>query len=311
MPSKIARSIDEQIVLLEERGMTIGDRQKAYHHLSCVSYHRFKGYWWDMQADQEQHIFKPNSCFEDVVSRYEYDKELRLILFDAIETIEIALRTKLIYYLSRSYTGLFYAESDLFEDRDLFVDYLKALRLEFMRSREPFVQEYKRKHGVWEDGICVDLKEDPDAWEIFELASFGTLSKVYKNLKHQLPEKARIANDFGLNLHTELSSWLEAIAYLRNLIAHHSRILGRTMVKRPMYLKTPKNPWVHRDFSKDTSQRVYPIITSMLYMCHALGEGERVRAKLISFIKAHPDVLALRLGFPSGWDSEPIWREGL
>lgn len=33
MPSKIARSIDEQIDLLEQRGVTIGDSQKAYHHL--------------------------------------------------------------------------------------------------------------------------------------------------------------------------------------------------------------------------------------------------------------------------------------
>ena len=52
--------------------MRIDDELEAYHLLSHVSYYRLKG----------------------------YDKELRILLFGAIETIEVALRTKLIYHLS-------------------------------------------------------------------------------------------------------------------------------------------------------------------------------------------------------------------
>ena len=55
-----------------------------------------------MQTDKERHIFKHDACFEEVIARYEYDRELRLILFNAVEAIEIALRTKMIYYLSQS-----------------------------------------------------------------------------------------------------------------------------------------------------------------------------------------------------------------
>ena len=58
------------------------------------------------------HIFMEESRFEDVISRYFFDKELRLILFDAIETIEIALRTKMIYHLSQSFGGLFYTDKN-------------------------------------------------------------------------------------------------------------------------------------------------------------------------------------------------------
>ena len=64
----------------------------------------------------------------------------------------------------------------------------------------------------------------PDAWMIFESATFGTLSKMYKNLKNQSPEASRIANDFGLYSAGELASWLEAISVLRNIVAHHSRL---------------------------------------------------------------------------------------
>jgi abortive infection bacteriophage resistance protein len=53
----------------------------------------------------------------------------------------------------------------------------------------------------------------------------GTLAKLYKNIKHQLPEKSAIAKDMGLNLHSELSSWLDAISYVTNIVAFHSKIV--------------------------------------------------------------------------------------
>ena len=61
-----------------------------------------------MQSDKINHIFAPNSCFEDIIVRYHVDRQLRLMLFDAIEFIEIALRTKIIYHLSQAYGGLWY-----------------------------------------------------------------------------------------------------------------------------------------------------------------------------------------------------------
>ena len=73
-----------------------------------------------MQTDKERHIFKHDACFEEVIARYEYDRELRLMLFNAVEAIEIALRTKMIYYLSQSYGGLFYLDASLFDDPDVF-----------------------------------------------------------------------------------------------------------------------------------------------------------------------------------------------
>ena len=105
MSNKESRSINEQIALLKGRGMKIDDELEAYHLLSHVSYYRLKGYWWDMQSDKEIHLFRNNADFKEVITRYKYDKELRILLFGAIETIEVALRTKLIYHLSQSYSG--------------------------------------------------------------------------------------------------------------------------------------------------------------------------------------------------------------
>ena len=96
--------------------MKIDYELEAYHLLSHISYYRLKGYWWDMQSDKKIHLFRNNADFKEVVTRYKYDKELRILLFGAIETIEVALRTKLIYHLSQSYRGQFYTQPFLFED---------------------------------------------------------------------------------------------------------------------------------------------------------------------------------------------------
>ncbi len=87
-----------------------------------------------------------------------------------------------------------------------------------------------------------------------EIASMGTLSKFYKQLKHNLPAKSAIANSMGLNLHSELSSWLEAITYLRNIVAHHSRLYSRDMVKTPILkLRNPQATWLNNPLAE--SQR--------------------------------------------------------
>ena len=48
-----------------------------------------------------------------------------------------------------------------------------------------------------------------------------------------------------------------------------------------------------------------------MYMCYALGAGEQLKARGTSVIRNYPDMLVSKLGFPRGWDSEPIWRQGL
>ena len=89
-----------------------------------------------------------------------------LILFDAIETIEIALRTKMIYHLSQSFGGLFYTDKKLFVNESLHQQHIEDLMSEFMRSGEVFIKEYKRKYGVWEDGKCTTLTQQPDSWVV-------------------------------------------------------------------------------------------------------------------------------------------------
>jgi abortive infection bacteriophage resistance protein len=289
--------------------MFFRDEDKAFSSLSNISYYRLKGYWWDMQTDYVLHTLKSDTYFEDIVDRYNFDRHLRLILFDAIERIEIALRTKMIYHLSVCYGGLWYLNPTLFETtaitlsdgtiKTIHQNTLDELRRELIRSQEIFIRDYNHKHP----------SEDADAWIALEVASMGTLSKFYKNLKHQLPEKAAIAKEMGLNLHSELSSWLEAIVYVRNIIAHHSRLWSRNMVKKPTdHLNNPIGQWFTKPLTPVQIKKPFLIISCMLYLCNMITPGHQIKTKIVELFNANSNIPIYKLGFLNNWQNEPLWR---
>ena len=94
--TKRALSTDEQIEMLSARGLIIPDRAIALQCLSTVSYYRLSAYLKPFQIHSENdHYFKPNITFDRIWKIYVFDRELRLHISDALERIEIALRTAL------------------------------------------------------------------------------------------------------------------------------------------------------------------------------------------------------------------------
>jgi len=289
--------------------MRFKDETIAASYLKNISYYRLKGYWWDMQTDFKQHTLKPDTWFEDIIDRYNFDRHLRLILFDAIERIEIALRTKLIYHFSVSYGGIWYLDSNLFENKTIRLhdgtvksvhqNILDELQKEFGRSQEIFIQDHRNRFPY----------RDADAWKTLEVASLGTLSKLYKTLKHQLPEKATIANEMGLNLHSELSSWLEALTYIRNIVAHHSRLWSRNMVKRPVEkLNNPVGKWFVNPLLPVQVKKPFLIISCMVYLCNEITQNNQIKSKIHELIKSNPSIPIYKLGFMNNWHKEPLWQ---
>ena len=278
--------------------MIIKDELQAAFYLNHISYYRLKGYWWDMQSDRVNHIFEPDSCFEDVIERYHFDRQLRLILFDAIELIEIALRTKLIYHLSQAYGGLWYLDDSLVIDKAKHHDCLADLQTEFARTRESFAKEFRQKYPA----------DNPDVWVIFEVASFSTLSKIYNNLKPQLPQKTIITHEFGLNSINDLSSWLAAISYLRNVIAHHSRVFGRDILKRPVLPKSPRCQWLQFGTTSAQEKKTFVVISTMVYLCNAINPDNEIKNKLLTLFQNNPTIPIYKIGFFNNWQHEPLWK---
>ena len=308
MITKLPYTIENQITLLKQRGMLFRDEVFAANLLKNISYYRLKGYWWDMQSNCTLHTFKPDTYFENIIDRYDFDRSLRLILFDAIERIEIALRTKMIYHLSISHNSLWYLNTSLFENtivnvngrtKTLHRNITEELQRELDRSQEIFMKDHRDRYP----------DKHADAWKALEVASLGTLSKLYKCLQNQLPEKASIANEMGLNSTAVLSSWLESITYIRNIIAHHSRLWSRNMAKKPIdQLNNPSGKWFISPLIPVQSKKVFLIISCMIYLCNKIAPEHQIKSKILRLFEIYPSIPLYKLGFLNDWDKEPIWK---
>lgn len=296
--SKETYTIDQQIEQLKKRGLTITDDALAAHFLQNISYYRLAGYWWSMQADKENHLFKPNSTFEDVIHLYNFDRELRILLFDVIEKIEISLRTKLIYHLSHEFGPWWFQNTSIFQDTQALIKTLSTLQEEIERSKDTFIKEHKKKYK--------DDLRFPPAWKTLELTSFGALSKLYGNLKNDIASKNDIAVAFGAVNHTYLPSWLQSIAQIRNYCAHHSRLWNKNLPGTPKLLSKPPFEWV-ADVPKET-QKLYVHLCIMRYLLNRIAPNNTFNSSIQQLLTNYPSVDQNALGFKANWQNEPLWK---
>jgi abortive infection bacteriophage resistance protein len=295
---KPAKSIQDQVALLQSRNMSFRNITDAPHFLSNISYYRLKGYWWEMQDDRVNHHFQNGSYFEDVIDLYNFDRHFRLILFNAIERIEVALRAKLIYHFSLSYGPEWYIDPSLFDDQKRFASFVSKIYQDMSSSSEEFILKHFENHPT----------EHPESWKSLEVLTLGTLSKLYKNIKHQLPEKNAIAKEFGLHNQKYLASWLLTITVIRNIIAHHSRLWNRIIINKYDWPTTTSHLLLSYVPNNYQRRKIFPLISAILYLNDQISPGHHIKHELLNLFTQFPDVPLSKMGFPATWQNEPIWK---
>jgi len=300
MYQKIALTISQQIDQLKKRGLEINEEDNAHHHLSNISYYRLAGYWWPMQQEpKNEHLFKPNSKFSDVLELYNFDHELRIIVFNVIEKIEISLRTKLIYHLSHEFDPWWFQNLNIYQNTPEAIKTLAVLQEEIERSKDIFIKEHSKKHK--------DDLRFPPSWKTLELTSFGSLSKIYGNLKNTIKSKDSIAQEFGVVNHTYLPSWLQSIAQIRNYCAHHSRLWNRNLPGRPKSLSKPPFEWLNDIPKEHEGQQLYIHLCCMKYLLNRIKLQNSFTSDLINVLNKYPTIDPFALGLKENWQDEPLW----
>lgn len=301
MANKPPKTIQDQIALLQERDMQFKNIKLAPHFLSNISYYRLKGYWWEMQDDKLNHHFAPNSFFEDIIDLYNFDRHFRLIVFNAIERIEVALRAKLIYHLSLAYGEEWYLNQTIFKDKFQHAAFLSQLSREIKSSSEEFMKKHLTNHP----------NNNPEAWKALEVVTLGALSKIYDNLASQMPEKSRIANEFGLNSSKDFASWLRTITLIRNIIAHHGRLWNRVLINKYSWPRDLTNKVLSYIPDDNRKKKIFPLLCGMIYLNDMISPGHSLRIELKGLIAKFPNTQLYKMGFPPNWSDEPLFSNDI
>ena len=289
-------TIDEQIQTLQDRGLMIADIAHAKAILERISYFRLADYWRPFEKDKVTHQFASGVHFNGIVKAYDFDKELKILLFSAIQTIEVAVRAKVIKYFSPTAGPFWFMDENQALNSAHFHSNLTHVRAEVARSKEAYIKEHFLKY---------DAPDLPPVWKTLEVVSLGTLSKLFSNFSDK-DAKDLVATDFRLPQHIVLESWLECLTSLRNYIAHHARIWNRRFPQKPELLRRSRSPWI----SNRPSQlfKLYPILCCITYWLNAIDASNTFVTAFKALLMKYPNVDTSAMGFPAGWENEPLWQ---
>lgn len=294
--SKPWRSYQQQLDQLKQRGLIIEDELKARHLLQRLSYYRLSGYWYSLLSiPKKDHRFKEGARFDQAFKLYCFDRELRLLLLREIEKIEVALRAEITYVMSHKHGPFWFQNGELFKDKYRQDSFLKKAEQSVLSSDEAFIQQFQT---YYEEDL-------PPTWMTLEVISFGTLSKLFQNLKPST-ETRLIASAFGISDNV-LKTWVHALVYVRNVCAHHSRLWNKKLRIQPKIpRKIRKLPYPLVTVPVD-NQRVYFIIVIVRYLLFSVNPQTTFPQKVSDLLSRYPNTDPAALGFPEKWTEEPIW----
>lgn len=213
--AKRATTIEQQITLLESRGLTISDKVKAQEILEDIGYYRLGFYLFPFEKtypnlNNRSHEYIEGANFDDVVNLYYFDCDLRLLLMRYLNRIEIAFRTSIIYSLSNKYVdNPIWFVSPSVVNRKYTENFVQKIYTSDFR-KNPIIHRHHRNNP--NDRFA-------PAWKTLEFMTLGAVMKLYEQLKER-KDKVLIANKFGIRQVVTFESYMHTIRQVRNACAH-------------------------------------------------------------------------------------------
>ena len=287
---------NDLVSLLKSRGLVISNEQKAKKYLTSIGYFRFTAYLYPLLKNPKtDHCYKDGATFEMALDMYRFDRKLRVLLFNEIEKIEVAIRSAMNNLISNALNDVFWmTESSYFNNATNFSKTLSLIQSELGRTKEEFIDHFKNKY----------TEPFPPAWMISEIMPLGVLCGIFNNLS-SLRIKKIVANHFGLPVPV-FSSWILALANLRNFCCHHIRTWNKDHLVVPADLHSPAFTWI--DSAKTDSKRIYFRICIVKYLLFTVSPNNNFTKKLKDLLVKYPTIDIRAMGFPADWQSEPFWE---
>ncbi|WP_435738177.1 Abi family protein [Cellulosimicrobium sp. PMB13] len=300
-----------------ERGLVVTEPDRAVRYLRHVGYYRLSPYLIPFRMDPAAEMLRGGTTFDQVLDLYVFDRKLRLLVMDALERIEVAVRSSLTDHMSLHHGGPFwYLESGHLKDARRHQRFLemvqKSCEDRLMSSPENAAGDLAHASALEHYLTTYGEPELPPSWLMVETLTLGQLSGLVSNLR-RASDIARVAQPLGLP-GPLLLSWLRTYVRVRNVCAHHGRLWNVGLGVYPALPTSPSVRWLSdRDvlsFS-DRRKRLYPVLASLQSVLSVVSPRSSWTRRLSALLDEHPDVPLKGMGIPSDWRSDPFWSKRL
>ncbi len=283
------------------RGL-IADKEKLVSVLSQINYYRLSTYLYTFRDASDCYL--PGTSLEKILRIYEVDHELRILLLDIIEGVEILVRSRLAYCFALKHGPFSWTRSDLFPNfNSLYNDFgrwIDKLAEQTRRSREQKTNEDTVVHFFKKYG---DEHKDLPVWILVEIMDFGATLSFFRGVDIDIRKEVSMSIDQPEEV---VLSWLLSLNTVRNRCAHHARLWNWQLgipVKLPQPKKYPE--WCLPDLSNRN-------LGAILYICSWISEKLITkgywRERAVSVLKEYADLGLENIGMPRIWKTSEIWK---
>lgn len=213
---------DEQLKLLEQKGLIIEDKDRAICLLKEHSYFDLiNGYKYPFKNKYGN--YKRNTTFENIHLLYCFDDEIRIALIRAIMEVEIHIKSLLSY----AFCEEFGSEEEQYLNRNnydcsddsVFNKFIETINNSLENNGSySYIKHQREKYG------------NIPLWVLVKALTFGTISKMYSIQKPHI--KKQISEEFvGIN-EKDLEDILAVLTKFRNVCVHNERLFDHKYYKR-------------------------------------------------------------------------------
>ena len=292
MSDKEFKTIDQQIAILQSRGLHITDRQSAEEFLMRNNYYRISGYSLTLRNHD---VFYPNATFQNIIDIYSFDHELRHILLHFLECIEVSMKSVYTYEFTKVYGATGYLDVNNFENPNQHTQIIK-------KGNEQ--RDKRHVHEAYLKHFLDELKQDIPLWAYVDLLTISDISFLYTISK--VPVKKAVASHFGLTTNKGdqiLGHFMHSMTIIRNLCAHGSRLFNRLFEQKPSLNKREQSLLITNEDGTIDNAHLYGFILIMrrLLTTHEFSE---LKAALGALKQKYPFVSMRYYGFRDDWQAK-------
>lgn len=293
--TKTYTSPSQLVSLLQSRGLYIENVARTENYLRHIGYYRFSAYLYPLlTTPKENHVFKSDATFNQALTMYRFDRHLRLLMFNQIEKIEVAVRSAIVNITSRETGNPFWmTDPSCFYDESQFAKTKQLIDAELSKSREEFIEHFRETYD----------NPYPPAWMLAEILPLGVLTRIYDNIKSNQIRK-KIAQEFSLTVPV-FKSWMTIVTVTRNNCCHHSRVWNRTFALRALTMRRMTRQWIDKPVNQ---QKVFFSLCIVKYFLDIISPNNDMTEKIRSLLSEYPSIDVNAMGFPQGWKNEPLWQ---
>jgi len=305
-------TIEQQIDnLRNNKNLIITNYDNAYNTLESIRYFSLIDGYKDFFYDPMSRTYVQGTTFDDIVALYEFDEDLRFLLFKYIEHVEQKMRALVSYHFCNHYSVMQ-------------ADYLNAANYNNTNANHNgiirLISILNHIVNIGTDYIYVNYQRSTygnvPLWVTVSVLTFGQISKMYEYMNQSV--KADISKSFdGVN-ERELLQYLKVLTGFRNKCAHSERVYSshsHTAIPDTVLHRKLSIPRTGNQYSQGKTD-VFSVVIAFRYLLSKddFMEFKRELIKVMSrFQNKSPSsnigTLLDRMGMPSNWKKITLYRK--